>query len=343
LQLDQLLRLPAVRGFLKRKNMQSFSDTTLQRVLAVFLFSYIREFLLKIFIRSKKNLAKKVQVGNKRLSLGAIDGSSFGLFLASCFLAIGSQVNLFIDAEKMEKKGKELPTSLRLMKRLVNSLGSNFIDVLLVDGLYFAKDFINYCILSDIDVVCKTKEEDLCIIKDNIGFFDKYEDFPELAHLVEHEKGFDDRRLCEFEVWACGGFNQPGVLKPLKVARIKEYYPKKKKDQHQLFYAISTRDDLSANELRELGHIRWTIENNGFKHLNAIANTKRVFTHDPHSFIAALLIFFCAYNLINLFTATLSEKDISALFGKAKKTTSLVCLTLFFSLFSYFSYVHSPP
>lgn len=339
LQLDQLLRLEVVKKYLKSKKKNVVSDTTIQDTLKVFAINPIRNFLYQVYQKSKEQYGGRVEIGNKRLRLGAIDGSCFGKFFASCFLAIGQKTNLFLDAQKMEKRGKELPTSQKLLERLVNKLGKNFIDILLLDGLYFAQNFINFSTIScSIDVLCKTSEETLSIIQDANGIFFKQPlgFFPDL----EYQAGFDDMRLCSFRIWACGGFTQPGIHKLLKVARIDEFYPKLKKQE--TFYVISTVDDLNALELRELGHIRWKIENEGFKHLNALAHTKRVFTHHPHAFLSALLIFFCAFNLINLFSATLDRSFISAIFGNVKFTSSLVCFVLLISLFFPFS-LDSPP
>lgn len=66
---------------------------------------------------------------------------------------------------------------------------------------------------------------------------------------------------------------------------------------------LTTRPGLSALELREVGHRRWHVENHGFRALNALCHTKRVFTHDDHAFLAALLIFLVAFNLIHLWPA----------------------------------------
>lgn len=95
-----------------------------------------------------------VRVGSQRLRLGAIDGSQFGRFLACGLLIVGPQVDLWVDAEPMEKRGKELPTSGRLLRRCVPRLGPGFIDLLL-DGLYVAHDFINDCLDAQIDVAIK--------------------------------------------------------------------------------------------------------------------------------------------------------------------------------------------
>jgi len=56
-----------------------------------------------------------------------------------------------------------------------------------------------------------------------------------------------------------------------------------KKDRHEDFWVLCTDESLSGLQLRELGHIRWRIENNGFKQLDEQTNCDHVYTHDAHT------------------------------------------------------------
>jgi hypothetical protein len=49
------------------------------------------------------------------------------------------------------------------------------------------------------------------------------------------------------------------------------------------------------------GHIRWRIENNGFKALDEQTNCDHVYTHDFHTFLALMLVMFIGWNLLLLF------------------------------------------
>ena len=53
--------------------------------------------------------------------------------------------------------------------------------------------------------------------------------------------------------------------------------------------------------MRELGHIRWYIENNGFKQLDEQTNCDHVYTHNEHAFEALMLMLFIGWNLFLLF------------------------------------------
>ena len=58
---------------------------------------------------------------------------------------------------------------------------------------------------------------------------------------------------------------------------------------------------ITPQEIRELGHWRWDVENNGFKALNQTVITKRIYSHDPVGQQAVLLILFTIFNLLGLF------------------------------------------
>ncbi|MEM4724589.1 MAG: hypothetical protein QXP01_06220 [Candidatus Hadarchaeum sp.] len=142
-------------------------------------------------------------------------------------------VDLWVDAEPMEKQGKQLPTSRRLLDRWGQRFGPGFLDLLLLDGLYVAQDFINPCLEMKIDVALKTEEEGLLILQQANALFDHRQIFTGM----EYQGGFDLERGCQYQVWASGGFHHTGVEAPFWVARVQESYPTQPPGkQHRLFY-----------------------------------------------------------------------------------------------------------
>ena len=85
----------------------------------------------------------------------------------------------------------------------------------------------------------------------------------------------------------------------MNVAHLKESYVKSKRQED--FWVLCTDESLNGDQLRELGHIRWRIENNGFKQLNAQTNCDHVYTHDGHAFEALMLMIFIFWDLFLLF------------------------------------------
>lgn len=333
LQMDQLARKKAARRFFRSPRRMVCSDSTIARSLAGWEIKPVRQMLGDLY-ESQPIQQMQVKVGQRRLRLAAIDGSQMGHFQASGCLILGRAADLFVDAEPIEKQGKELAASQRLLNRLARRFGQGFVDLLLLDGLYLAQGFIRAALKVKIDVAIKTDEEGVLILQQANALFDHRQIFTG----VEYVEGFDVQRQCSYQVWASGGFFHTGVPVPLRVARVQEYYPKNKPgEQHRLFYVVTTRQDLSALEMREVGHFRWQVENNGFRALNTLAHTKRVFTHEAHSFLAALLIFFVAFNLIHLFAGQLDPHWLRQEHGGVKVTIPWVCSQLFQSLIASYN------
>jgi len=53
--------------------------------------------------------------------------------------------------------------------------------------------------------------------------------------------------------------------------------------------------------LRDLAIRRWQIENNGFKHFNLFAHTKRLYAHKHQIALYLILLLILAHNLFLLF------------------------------------------
>jgi len=195
-------------------------------------------------------------------------------------------------------KGKELPTTRKMLERVFHNYGDGFVDLFLLDALYKDKKTINLINSHKSHALVKTEETRLTIIQDAHGLFTHWGDHPGVDG-VEHMKGFDVDRMCEYELWSCGSFEHPGVGKTMKVTHVKEDYIKE--DRHEDFWVLCTDESLSGLQMRELGHIRWRIENNGFKALDEQTNCDHVYTHDAHTFLALMLMLFIGWNLLLLF------------------------------------------
>jgi hypothetical protein len=229
-----------------------------------------------------------------KLKAACVDGSQFGGFYG-CVLQVLGEVNLLLDIEPTTGKGKELPTTRTLLQRAFQEYGEGFVDMFLLDGLYKDRKTINLILSKGSHVLTKTTETRLNIIKDANGLFTHWEKFPG----VEYQKGLDVDRLCEYQVWSCGNFRLYGVKKDIKVAHVVEDYIKE--DRHEDFWVLSDDESLCGLQMREGGHIRWRIENNGFKALDEQTNCDHVYTHNTHAFLALMLMIFIGWNLFLLF------------------------------------------
>ncbi len=288
------MRIDAAKRYLGRDKRVAVSDTTIARSLSTYLLEPLRSYLKSIYIRASHAGKCSIDVFGRKLKAACVDGSMFGGFYGCVLQSLGA-ANLLLDIERTTGKGKELPTTRTMLERVFHDYGDGFVDLFLLDALYRDKKTINLILSHQSHVLIKTEETRLCIIQDADGLFTHWEKFPG----VEYQKGLDDARLCEYQVWSCGGFHHSGVDKTMKVAHVKEDYIKE--DRHEDFWILCTDESLFGLQMRELGHIRWRIENNGFKALDEQTNCDHVYTHDPHTFLALMLMLFIGWNLLLLF------------------------------------------
>jgi len=297
LKLDQFMRLDAAKRFLGRSKPQAVavSDTTIARSLSTYFLTPLRRYLKSVYIRAIHNGKCKIDICGRKLKAACVDGSMFGGFYGCVLQSLG-EANLLLDIETTTGKGKELPTTRTMLERVFHDYGDGFVGLFLLDALYKDKKTINLILSHQSHVLIKTQETRLCIIKDADGLFTHWEDDPG----VEHMEGLDVNRMCQYELWSCGSFQHTGVDKTMKVAHVKEDYIKE--DRHEDFWVLCTDESLSGLQLRELGHTRWRIENNGFKQFDEQTNCDHVYTHDAHTFVALMLMLFIGWNLLLLFS-----------------------------------------
>lgn len=245
-----------------------------------------------------------------------MDGTNFNHLMASCFQQMG-EVDLMLDMEVIPKRGKELPVSETLVKRLKERYGNRFVDLVMGDALYMAEGFINACKEDcGIDVLVKTDEVSLNIIKEAIALFQCAQIQPQKFREVEIQEGVDTKRCCSYKICAASGFHHEGIDRELKIAYVEEHYLKTKKETS--FFSITTMTSLKALDMRNLGHERWSIETNGF---NEQCDTKHLYSHKEIAQTAVILILFIAFNVFNLFMVIFDYKrDILPLYGAVKLT-----------------------
>lgn len=314
LGLDQFLRTTKGKK-LFRCAQPLVSDSTLSRSLAGFCLGALQSMLESVYEAGRRIGIGRYEVAQERLRVGIIDGSCFGTLQASCFAQIGS-ICLMGGVEPIPKRGKELPSSKRLLLRLLEQFGPRWVDLILLDGLYVAQDFIRTCLQQcQVDVLIKTDEEGLSIIQDAMGLFRHYKEY---SFDIEHIEGTDIQRMRTYQVYALGGFFLEGVDTPFKVAWVQEEDIRTGKKFE--FWALTTFQSLTADQMRELAHWRWDIENNGFKMLNSLVHTKHMYAHLPNAAQAVTLILFIAGNILQLFLRSLSSQEIEDSFGKVKDT-----------------------
>lgn len=321
---DQTLRTPIGQLWFKQKG-PVVSDTTMARSLETMNISLLRPILYSAYRLGRRQGLSKCNLRSGKLRIGLVDGSTFGKFEASCFQIVGP-LSLMVDLEHIPKRGKELPSSYALLRRLLLKFNESFVDIICGDGLYLNAPFFNLC-LNEIksDVLVKTDDTSLLIIKDAISLFSNAE---LLSDGIAQVSGVDAQRMCEYQVIMTDGFQMRDIDTELSVAQVDEV-DLRTGEQNQFFAVASSKylkRPLNAEEMRELAHWRWDIENNGFKELNQTVHTKHIYSQDNTAQQAVLLILFIVFNLLGLYL--LKYIDDLTNFDGIKKTRKFALFLL---------------
>ena len=94
--------------------------------------------------------------------------------------------------------------------------------------------------------------------------------------VVERTSGFDNQRFCSYTMQAT---TDTYAGSSVQVIRVCEYSIKRQ--SRTSFWIITTDMDLTLAAAREAAHLRWSIENGGFKTWSHLAGTQRLVSHDP--------------------------------------------------------------
>ncbi len=308
-QMDQWARMGGVKRLLGSRRFMVASDATLWRVLPGVNVETVREFVQQSYGRWKELTEGALTLSKgRRLRVGIVDGSMFGKFYASCLQIKADRGDYFLDLEVGAGKGKELPTSEALLARATARHGKGFVDLVMGDGLYITEKFLESSRGRGLHVLVKTTEEgSLNILQDARAIFDSRE----TSGLAEKKSGVDADRGVTYVVQAAGGFRHAEYSGTLKVARVTEEPVKPSlKRGREVFWVICTDETLTAVDLRELAHLRWSVENQGFKMLNEQMNSKHVWTRGAKSrqtFEVLMLLMFLTFALVKTFEAGLEE------------------------------------
>ena len=245
-----------------------------------------------------------------KFRVGIVDGTSFGTFQASVVELVG-QSALLLDLEPMPKRGTELPTSHRLLRRVQQALAPGGLTLLLGDGLYFNAPFFSLCLEElHCDVFVKTDDARRDVIADAMGLFLAP---PRPDDGILQATGTDLERACTYQLCMAAGFEMEGVAEPVSVVWVHEEYLKKTATVD--VWGIFTQrygPGLAVEETRDLVHLRWDVENHGFREFNQKMQTKHDYSHDPHAMTVILLLLCVTFTLVQLFLHQVWESIMAA-------------------------------
>lgn len=337
LSVDQYARRSEALRWHKSQRRMVTSDTTLERRLR----GVERESVMVIGYSVVKKLDEegawdwKLSTGRK-IRIGIVDGSNFGGFEASV-LAVAGTSDGVLDLEPSPGRGHELAVSRRVLRRSKQALGKGFFDVVTGDGLYpTQKDFRLHRRELGCDLVVKTEEETLSVIQDARGlFFPRNGKPPEGVH---EQEGLDPERQVRYRVIWAPGFEWSGLEYPVTVAYVREEFLKPAKGRPEVvtFWVLTTATGLTGEEMREVAHRRWHIENGVFKRLNALVRSKRYACHHPKVQEMLLRIWMIGLTLLGAYLLERGLSLIAHTWGPMKVTWRWITESMRLSLLDTF-------
>jgi hypothetical protein len=320
LQCDQELRTEVGQQWFGQAR-PVVSDTTMVRSLEGMKLDPIRSVLVSAYQRGRIEGLSKWEGARGKHRVGVVDGTCFGSYMASCVEIVG-QSALLLDMERIPKHGKELPASQTLLRRVKTALGPGCLDLILGDGLYFNTPFFTLC-LDDLhsDVLVKTDDARREVIVDAMGLFRAP---PGRFEGIVRAEGTDVDRLCTYQMAMAPGFVMEGLKEPVWVVWIREEYLKK--DLLAEFWLIFTQrygPGLALEDARELGHLRWDVENHGFKEFNQTMHSKHRYSHKPQVMAPIELLLSLIFILLQVFRQYL-EEQVSKAYPGMKQTRRFI-------------------
>jgi hypothetical protein len=147
-------------------------------------------------------LAKRELVpGGKARRIGIIDGSCMGGHYLS-MLDLCGKTDYPVMLLPYPKQGKELPTSQLLLRQATTTLGSQFPELLLLDGEYFTKNIFDEVASAKASLLIKSREPFRDVHQDAQLLFQAKDKFP--GDIIE-EGGFDVERCCHWSIEITSG------------------------------------------------------------------------------------------------------------------------------------------
>jgi hypothetical protein len=332
LEVDQKARSPGAKAWYGvKKRALVVSDSTLERVVGQTHLAEARTVLHQCVqaIDSPGDLS--VRLGSGRLMrVGLVDGSHFGGF-PGCLFAVAGMVATPVDIQ-MYTQGKELPASRQLLSRIAGTFGKRVVDMVIGDGLYISKDHIIQC-KQELggEALVKTTEKGLSLIQDAEGLFRMAGDS---TRGIEYVEGLDSERGVRYQVIAAGEFQWDDLPYRFQVARIEEekLKPKPGQAKHEMFWVITTDPSLSGLEMRELGHLRWRIENNVFKRLNELVGSKRGWIRNGQLKAVLLVLWLVGLLLFGYYLVCRGLAKLRQRYGQVRQTWKFATRVLWGSM-----------
>jgi hypothetical protein len=213
----------------------------------------------------------------------------------------GPNLSVILDFEPMRPGEEECAAALRLLRRLRKKYGPRFFDVVVVDSWYTNGPFLK-TVVEDLGwpVVAVLKQE-------------RYEIYQEaLALTAGKPTQVVERDQRQVEVWDVPALRfSDTYTDPVRAVRVRERWAERtrqgkqwktvQKEQTWIWVVAGELDAYDGATIRDIGHLRWKIENNAFDELTQHWHLTHCAHHQPVAVLALLWIKIIAFTLFHAF------------------------------------------
>ena len=214
----------------------------------------------------------------------------------------GPVLSVILDVEPMRQGEEECAAALRLLRRMRQKYGVRFFDLVVVDSWYANGPFLK-TVVEELGwpVIAVLKQE-------------RYEAHQEALALTNGQKPTQvvERDGRQVEIWDVPSMRfTDSYAGPVRVVRVRERWTQRQRvgkqwkieenEQNWIWVVAGDLDGYDGAAMRDLGHLRWKIENNAFGELTQHWHLTHCAHHHPVAVVALLWIKIIAFTLFHAF------------------------------------------
>jgi hypothetical protein len=217
----------------------------------------------------------------------------------------GPRLSVILDVEPMRPGEEECAAALRLLRRVRKKYGPRFFDVVVVDSWYTNGPFLK-TVVEELGwpVIAVLKQERYEIYQEALALTRG-----EPTQVVERGEEPNKRRV---EIWDVPSLRfSDTYTDPVRVVRVRERWTERtcqgkecktvEKEQTWIWVVAGELDAYDGATIRDLGHLRWKIENHAFGELTQHWHLTHCAHHKPVAVLALLWIKIIAFTLFHAF------------------------------------------
>lgn len=217
----------------------------------------------------------------------------------------GPRLSVILDVEPMRPGEEECATALRLLRRMRPTYGPRFFDLVVVDSWYTNGPFLK-AVVEELGwpVIAVLKQERYDIYQEALALTQGPP-----TQVVERGEKPHPRRV---EIWDVPSLRfSDTYTDPVRVVRVRERWTERtqqgqewktvEKEQTWIWVVAGELDAYDGATIRDLGHLRWKIENNAFGELTQHWHLTHCAHHKPVAVRALLWIKIIAFTLFHAF------------------------------------------